>query len=249
MTMTIGAWGRAVLWFVLGVVIVGIAWHGFRQWDHSDQVTLRSYEVKPEIAATMQDALREALSGDLKTPVGRVSMAPDGHHLLVSAPAAVQQGVAAAMQQLAESAPVPIPSIKFELWLVSATPGSPSTSAALAEVQPALAQIGKARGSANFQLLEKLSTVARPGWNSSEMRSAQADFRVQRPSVRGTSDAQTMVAAVITAHVHTKLGQSGQVDASVELAPGELLVIGQSSLNARDDAKASQLYYIVRATL
>jgi hypothetical protein len=139
--MNIGAWGRAILWFVAGVLIAGIAWLGFRQWYGSQQVVVRSYEVRPEIARDLREAVRDALDGPKGTTVGRVSLAPDGRHLLVSAPTAVQSGVAVAIKQVNDAPSAPTPSITFDLWLVSAVPGSPSNDPALQEIQPALAAI------------------------------------------------------------------------------------------------------------
>jgi hypothetical protein len=243
--MNIGAWGRAILWFVAGIVIAGLGWLSVRELARSKPVVMRSYEVRPEIARDLGEALGEALR-----PY-HVSIGPDGHYLLVSAPEAMQAGVAVAIKQADETPAEQTPSVTFDLWLVSAAPGRSAADPALTEIQPALAAIEKNKGQVHFQLLEKLSAVARPGGDVSRVVGSFARMQLKPPSIRHTSDGKVTVAADIgvvlmpSADFHAM----GQVEASVDLIPGNLLVIGQSSLATDKIPKNTQLYYIVRATI
>jgi hypothetical protein len=100
-------------------------------------------------------------------------------------------------------------------------------------------------------LLEKLSSVARPGGAFSMMRGALANLQVQQPLIHRTGDDKVTVAAniLVTLLRSARFHASGNMAASVDLTPGNLLVIGQSALASDGDSKDTQLYYIVRATI
>jgi hypothetical protein len=240
------------LWFVAGALIAGLGYAGFWRLTSSGPmgpVEIRSYEVRPEIAANMSSALESALGGIRDAPLGRVGIAPDGRHLLVTATRQVQAGVADAIAQMADYVPEPAVAVTFEAWLVTAAPGEPSSDPALAEIEPALAAIRKAKGPARFRLLEKLSTVGRPGGDSSEVGSEIAGMRVKPPSIHRTADGKTVVATDIEIGIYASGGARGSnLDASVQLPPGELMVIGQSGFATKEQAGTMQLYCIVRAT-
>jgi hypothetical protein len=212
-----------------------------------------SYEVRPEIASEVHSALTAALSrGEVLQPLGRVTLMPSGR-LLVTAPASVQAGVGHIVDEVAKSAPAPTPTLRFDSWTVTATPGATvNVSADLAEIEPALAVIRKTKGPASFQLLEKLSTVTRAG-HTSEVRGARSQLEVQA-SLRQGEDKQQLVTARLEIATNAVWGQPGtgvSLEAQAEMRPGELLVVGQSALSGAPNAPRtdSQVYYIVRATL
>ncbi len=241
-----------VLWVVVAVLAVGTLNFSVNRLKHSDPAVLMSYEVPPEIAEEVQSALRAALSTpgkDAAAPIGQVTMLPNGR-LLVTAPMVMQAGVRKILQDIAAHKPGPTPTIGFDVWVIKATSGSaPTSSSSLNELEPALTAIRKNQGPMNFELLEKLSTTARPGRDSSNISGAVAHVQI-RATLRKIDATQSTVAAKINISVFAGPGSQSALEAQAEMRPGELLVLGQSALASRDASKINaQLYYIVRATL
>jgi hypothetical protein len=246
--------GRGIVWFAIGVAAV-IAVSLFllhRESGPSTQsLIIRSYPVAPEIAGEMSSAIGNAI-----LPQGRVSLSTGGR-LLVVAPESLQRGVQAILQEVATKKPAPSPAIHFELWAVSAAPGTaarPDEGPGLSEIAPALGELQKAREAMHFTLLEKLALQVRAGDNNTLIQGVRVGFQIS-PTVRYDAKGDPVIAARID--VQQVLngifgGQPGSLRAAVELRPGQLLVIGQSSLppsSAGAPTPQSQLYYIVRASL
>ena len=249
--------GRTVLWIAAGV-LAATAYYLIVQSQRTDPLVLQNYEVPTDIAEEVRAALAGALyQGDTNPPLGRATLMPNGH-LVVSARASVQKGVARIMRDITENKPAPTPSIGFEVWAVAATPGGTAqASAGLTEVEPALAVIRKAKGPMNFELLEKLSTTARSGADDSQMQGALSEMRV-RASLRKSIDDKPVVVAKIRIRVSASRGDlPASLEAQTEIPPGELLVIGQSGLASSrpfgnqpgTPQPNRQIYYIVRASL
>jgi sarcosine oxidase gamma subunit len=99
----------------------------------------------------------------------------------------------------------------------------------------------------NFQLLEKLSTVSRAGHQESRVEGVLGSMSVQSSIRRAENDA-SVIAAEVQISVVTPNGRRTGLKALTELAPGELLVIGQSDIAASPRTGPAQLYYVVRAT-
>ncbi len=117
------------------------------------------------------------------------------------------------------------------------------------EIEPALTVIRKNQGPLIFVLLEKLSTSARPGRDSSNINGAVAQAQI-RATLRKIDATQSMVAAKIALSVSAGPGSHAGLEAQAEMRPGELLVLGQSAIANQDASKTNaQLYYIVRTTL
>ena len=260
--------GQGVLWFAIGLAVIAVAIFLLQQQMalHRDAVTIRSYPVAPEIAGEMRSALADALATSSKdgVPLGRVSLTADGR-LVVVAPRSVQGGVENLLADVAANRPAPTPAIRFEIWLVSAKPGtatSTDNSPALVEVGPALADIQKSQGPLQFELTEKLTLQARAGNEYSEIQGAHFGMRVT-PTVRRDTKGDPMIAARV--NVQMINGPAGPqfgmysipptLKALVEIHPGQMMVIGQSSLrgkaggNAAPDSPDTQEYYIIRASL
>jgi hypothetical protein len=254
LAMKIGVIAKWVLWGVVAVLAFGalnFSWHfgWHRSSQENEPVMLQGYDVPPEIAEEVRAALASALSTRDKNaaPLGQVSALPNGQ-LLVTAPASVQAGVKRLLLDISERKPGPTPTIGFDVWVVKATAASAtSPSGALTEIEPALAVIRKSQGSRNFEVLEKLSTQARPGREASNVSGAMMQAEI-RATLRKIDATQSLVAAKINVSVSPSAGSHAHLEAQAELRPGELLVIGQSALPGRDASKA-QIYYIVRATL
>jgi hypothetical protein len=257
--MSMGTIGRSLAWLATGVVLaigVMLATQGWR--GSPEAAVLRSYEVKPEVAVEISNALRMALStGKDGAPYGQVTLSPNGQ-LLVTAPPSVQQGVAKILEDIATRKPPSTPTIRFEAWLVAAAPGERVDSPNLKELEPALRAVEESKGSMRFELLEKLSTQVRSGQRS-EIQGQRSTMEVNT-SIRRDSKDQPVIAARIelqllpssagefnSSNVFTP-GRGSGLEAQTEMRPGELLVVGQSSLSDKS-APDRELYYIVRAAL
>lgn len=247
--MTVANAGRVVLWVVAAVLLFMAAYFGLNRL-RADPVVLQTYAVPPEIAEEVRNALSGALwRGQNDPPIGQVTLMPNGS-LVVTAPASVQEGVGRIIHDITENRPGPTPSIRFDLWVVAASPGEGTqASDALEEVAPALEVIRKAKGPLEFELVEKLSTVARTGRDDSSVRGARASMQV-RASLRTAEDNQQVVAAKLRTGVGG-FGWDSSLEAQAEMRPGELLVVGQSALGSQPGTPPTnrQVYYIVRATL
>jgi hypothetical protein len=246
--MNIGATGRSLIWFVVGVILAaGVGLLAVRSWRAPETNVLRSYDVRPEIANEVDSALRAALSPSIGYQYGRVTLSPSGQ-LLVIAPPSIQKGVEQILKEVASREPPRTPSIHFEAWLVTASPGTPADAPNLKEIEPALHALEQSKGPARFELLEKLSTQTRSGQESS-VQGDHAILSVIGSLLRGNKD-QPIIAALLNLNTHTRNphGPPPFIRAQTELRPGELLVLGQSNLSDGPDADRA-LYYIVRATL
>ena len=252
--MRFGGPAKIVLWGVAAVLAVAALFFVTNRAQDDEPIVLRSYEVPRELVSELHRALGSALwRGQDVAPLGQVTLLPNGH-LLVTAPASVQAGVHRIIGEIRESKPGPTPTIRFDAWIVAATPGAAMQEPdALAEIEPALAVIRKAKGSMNFRLLEKLSTLTRSGHDESEVKGALSQMKIQA-SLRKAAGDQQVVAARVEIGFGSAWGNpanSVSLDAEAELPPGELLVVGQSAMAAPVNGPKpdAQVYYILRATL
>jgi hypothetical protein len=249
--MSMSRAGKAVLGGLACVALGAVLLFAAGRLREHDPVTLQTYEVAPEIASELRSALTSAFLREPLMPLGRVNLLPNGR-LLVTAPESLQAGVRRLIREIGAKGPGPTPAIRFETWIVAATPGAlAQPSADLAEIEPALAVIRRNKGELRFSLLEKLSTVARAGHEGSEVRGASARMEVQA-TLRNAGGDQPVVAAKLEIAVQETWGRPGSgvsLEAQTELRPGELLVVGQSSGPQDTAGRDSQVYYVVRATL
>jgi hypothetical protein len=255
-----GVW-RSVLWFGLGLVVAGVVISLWLFPRDTDTTTIRTYDVNPQIAAELGNALNSALwVGQNQRPLGQVTISPSGQ-LIVAGTESVQAGVRRVIEEVSARKLAPTPSLLFEAWLVTASAAgageggsaAPGADARLAEIEPALAAIRKARGPVRFELVEKLATQARSGSQNSEVSGSRAAMTVT-PTIRlGAKDEP-----VISARFKIETRGQNRIDPAnpreiksiAELRPGQLLVVGQSSLSGGPGTPPdSDLYYIVRASL
>jgi hypothetical protein len=241
------------------MAVVMATWVIPREADSA--VTIRTYNVNPQIAGELRNALASALSTSPGFPPrGQVTLAPNGR-LLVSAPPSVQTDVGSVIDEINNRDLAPTPSMLFEAWIVSASPaagvegGGDSTAGSqrLNDVEPALAAVRKARGPMRFELVEKLATQARSGNEDSEVRGVRWQMRVTPTIRRGEKDAPVVSAEFYIGgfpRPGDPPGLEQAVKSMAELKPGQLLVVGQSSAKPGPGVAAdSDIYYIVRASL
>jgi hypothetical protein len=238
-----GTIGRSIVWFAIGVVLATAGWLAVQAWHGRAAPAapvsfLRSYNVRPELAGEIRNALAPAIGPYT------VGLAPNGQ-LLVAAPPSYQSGVEQFLKEVAARKPSATPSIRLDAWFVTASPGASSDSQTLKEVEPALRALEQSKGPARFELLEQLSTQALSGGGSSEVLGARARMEVSVSVLRDSQDRPVVSAQL---RLHANQGPGGTITAQAELRPGELLVLGQSSITDKG-GNDRQLYYIVRATL
>jgi len=258
--MSMGTIGRSLAWLATGAVLATATMLATQVRRGTEAVVLRSYDVRPELASEISSALGRSLAGGKDKdgiPYGQVTLSPNGQ-LLVTAPPSVQRGVAKVLEDIEAREPLPTPTIRFEAWLVAASPGNHVDSPNLEELEPALHAVEQSRGSMHFELLEKLSTQVRSG-QGSKIEGQRSTMEVNT-SLRSNGKDQPLVAARVglqlmpssageynSSNVFTP-GRGTKLEAQTEMRPGELLVVGQSSLPDKS-SPARELYYIVRASL
>lgn len=211
------------------------------------EMTLVAYDVPHGYGDEVWTLLNRTLSrGSEQTPVGRAAMGP-GDKLVVVAPKAVQLGVGKFLTELdaLDTPPEPAPAVTLSYWLVVAEPADKADApVALADVQPALDEIGKTQGPMRFALLERMQVTSRE-------RRAMTEGAAARISQNAT-----LVRENVIADVEIDLGHY-RIDTQVKSKPGQFVVLGQTGFNTRmgpatapkpfGDADDLTLFYILRA--
>jgi hypothetical protein len=224
------------------VVVLGMMW-GCDRTAASEQgsaLVLRSFEVDPDLAGELEIILNEALArGENEAPVGRVSVGPGGR-LIVAAPAAVLDAVEVLITDVEAASPPPPPVISMTYWVVRGTPAAETSwPERLGEVAQALEGICAAEGTTRFIIEEKVQLRSLSGERANSMA---REYRVtQRATER---DGRVLVSVTLQ---NTRRA-SGSIETRLQLAPGQLLVLGQTGVGGVEasDEQAS-VYFIVRA--
>ncbi|MBI5546213.1 MAG: hypothetical protein HY901_20170 [Deltaproteobacteria bacterium] len=209
---------------------------------------LAIYDVPQGTARDLRNSLNFALQGEgsgkesAEAAFGRASLAPDGR-LVVLAPEAIQRGVAALADQ-ASKKPSAIPArTDLTYWFVlgkrsaGSAPGEAQVPAGLAEIKPALDEIMNAQGPMHFRQLEQLRLSTISG-DHGDVTGKEAWVR-QDLTVHG---------GVVLARLGLRLG-SKSLDTTVQLKPGQLMVLGQSgwrNSEGKEDEEQT-LFYVIRA--
>src|SRR5205085_12243923 len=135
----------------------------------------------------------------------------------------------------------PPPTIGFSYWLVigKKSKDAGAVPADLSEIAPALQAIQKSDGPVSFSSFEKLTLLSQSD-ESAEQQSGRHTFIRQR----ATLHEKNVIADL-------KLQNGGQqLETRVQIAPGQLLVLGQSGWAGSGPGPApddSTLYWIARA--
>ena len=208
---------------------------------------LQIYEVPQGTAGDLRTALARVLGNvnDAKEPAtGRVTVTPDGR-MVVLAPEKVQAGVRAIVEQVSKRPSVPPARIDMNYWFVLAKKIPPADKAELpvelAEIKPALDELVRTQGPMQFRTLEHLknSTIAGEHGRVDNGESVSASHDVSTTS------------GVVLARVSLNTGRRN-IDTTVQLKPGQLVVLGQSGWkdkDAKDGAEEQTLFYVMRADL
>jgi hypothetical protein len=103
-SVRIGAVGRSVVWFAIGVVLASVGWLAVQRWHRpadrpQDARVMRTYDVRPDLAVEIRNALTAALGA-----FGTVGVAPNGQ-ILVNAPQSLQGSPARLLESPSAGAP------------------------------------------------------------------------------------------------------------------------------------------------
>ncbi|PCC75416.1 hypothetical protein SAMN02745121_03857 [Nannocystis exedens] len=222
----------------------------------SDEPLLRTYTVPPEQARSIEQALASALStGKDLPPLGTVERLPDGR-LVVVAPPGIQDGVAALIAGLDPAKAPPVRTAEFDYWIVVGEPAQAAEGVdAVPDIAPALQAIVASQGPMRFRLHESMHLSSlideRAEADGALMQARQT---VSEVGGRLVADLNLVVAqqAKDRAHLLTCAEHCNQLRSRIHVDPGQLLVVGQASLEA-SDAKAQHvpktMFYIVRGQL
>jgi hypothetical protein len=122
-----------------------------------------------EIAQALRSVLEaQCLSGPDSNPVTnasrcRVELLPTGQ-LLVEAPPASQQQVAAVLKAIAARNAAPLPRVELQYWVIYGAPGKPAgADASLKPPTAVLQQLERAHGDLSFSVLDTVSLTTQPG--------------------------------------------------------------------------------------
>jgi hypothetical protein len=210
------------------------------------ELQLRTYEVPSGYARELRNTLRDTFQLNGKedaASVARVSLAPDGR-LVVLAPPKLQEGVARILEEVARKPPPAPSSVQMTYWLVLGrrAQGEPGSSAALAEVQPALDELVKAQGPMRFELLERLQLATLSGERGS----------IDGRQAKISHDATTIGDGVM-ARIQLFPTGGNSVTTTVQLEPNQTAILAQSGYQRplREQAEATDesatLLFVVRA--
>jgi hypothetical protein len=196
----------------------------------ADPMLLRVHAVPPARLDDIRIALANSLSmGEGQVPLGRVSTTGHPGQLLVLAPAAVQDDIAAAIPLLGEgAAPAAVPaSVALDLWSIDAVPGTGADDPGLAPLAAALDAARTTLGAVRFERRDAVSIVARGDGSafSAEASPRPQDAARGMPGFRVRGQLQGVDGGV-TARL--SLG-SPDVDTTVDLRFGEVLVLAQAA--------------------
>ena len=208
----------------------------------SEALVLRSYAA-PGRAQELADALNQLMDfGDSENDVGRARVAP-GDQVLVLAPASVHEGlaevIAARLEGRGEGHPA---EVAMSYWFVAARPipGEPRYGKGLDEVRSVLQDLVTVEGPQEFTLYEHVVLRQASGYRS-DVKSPRAHI-YQTASVSGRDVIVDLIAELPSSR--------NRFRTVLTLQDGQILVLGQSGLNARDFDRSFQggtLYTIVRA--
>jgi hypothetical protein len=207
---------------------------------------LRTYDVPAGYGADIRSILNHAMDNGENAPrTARIELSPNGK-LIVVGPPGIQDGVKDLLDQLAKAPPEQLPpTIGFTYWLVIGKKAKDAGAVPpeLSELSPALAAIQKADGPVTFVAYEKMSLLSQSD-ESAEQWSGKRSYARQHA---------TLHEGKIIADLDLKTGTQNSLQTRVQVAPGQLLVLGQSGWsgqnpNANPGAVSDDtLYWIARA--
>lgn len=212
---------------ILGAISLGCA-ERVAHAEPAEPIELQTYKVPPDYQEEIKMMLRSALESDANR-VGRVTAGPAGT-ILVVAPARIQSGVRAILDDLKglETPPLPPAPVKLSYWFLVGRPMDPSRGpfafrgvSAPMKIEPALQKIVDAQGPTEFALVEQLELTS-----LDRAQIGGSSFRVdQRTSRAGDK---------VVAELSIGLLQGGnRFQSQVMLEPNQVVVLAQSGFDGK----------------
>ena len=200
-------------------------------------IQLQVYDVPAGTVREMRSALNGVLGNkeNSETALGRVSVTPDGR-LMVLAPERIQAGVKSMVEQIAKKAGVAPARVETTFWIVvGKRDGKGELPPGLVEIKAALDEVAKTQGPMQFRLLEllKLATL------SGETGSVRGESGVVKQEMTATNGS-------VLARFALNAGPKS-VDTSVQMKPGQTLVLAQTGWKEKEGDEEATLLFVVRA--
>jgi hypothetical protein len=231
-------WVKAVLWFITGAALASaifLAVQHDKRPQSGSQAVLRTYTVAPTLVPPLRVALEYSLRGQ-----GTVIETGVGGQLLISAPRSIQDQIPKLFASLGKTVNKS-PTLQFDIWYLAATDGpSNLDDQSLQAIRSTLEQIVKVDGPKRFEVRLRKGIRVQSGGNARAYPVVINDPRLLR---RG--DGTDMIAAELALDDPDRTAPL--LKTQVEVAPGETLVIGQTTSKAKDHLEST--YQIVRASL
>lgn len=204
--------------------------------SEANPLELRTYEVPKGTVRALTTTIKDALTLDEKTTIGRATVTPDGR-LAVLAPQNVQANVQQLIEEVASHPPKYDQTIELHYWVVlgkpMATPQPPVPGAG--EIQPALDEIVKSQGPQAFTVAQRVQLSS---LHDEKSVVESEKLRVIQMAVQ-TSDG-------VYARIDIQFEKGNNLETRVRLLPDRIVVLGAIGQRGGDAADGATLYYVVR---
>lgn len=239
----------ALAWLALAVFAV-VALTDFLYTNlnatHTDTMVLRSYEVPPEQAEQIADAVGGVLRFGDKETLGKVAVAPNGQ-LLVTAPIMMQADISTLIEQ-ARKAPMPTAkTFHVDVWFVQAeTAKEFALRGSLGEVEKNLRVLTDKQGPMQFSLMERVSLNSQMG-RMAVVNGGRSELKVR------INEQQAAAGKPVALFAELGTGPN-RLTLNLDVVEGRTYIVGQSLAgNAQRDENKSgddrHLIYLLRVSL
>jgi len=203
-----------------------------------DPLVLEVYPAGPGMAERIESSLAYLLSGR-DTRVGRVTTLPNGH-IAVSAPASMQSGIAALIDEIVDTGPAATRQVRIRQWLIEATAAEQtSVPDNLASLEAELRDFTSSVGAMTFERLDRAEHVMRDGKRSileSKLLNSSFSTRIQGDR--------------ILVDVHTSAPMLGRLNTEFSAQTGQNLIMAQlEKVESDEQAAGSMILFVVRAEI
>jgi len=203
-----------------------------------DPLVLEVYPAGPGMAERIESSLAYLLSGR-DNRIGRVTTLPNGH-IAVSAPASMQPGIAALIEEIVDTGPVATRQVRIRQWLIEATAAEQTrVPANLASLEAELRDFASSVGAMAFERLDQAEHVMLDG-RSSNLESKLLDSSV----------ATRIQGERILLELSTRAPLLGRLNTEFSARNGQNLIMAQLEKAESDEqANGSMILFVVQAEI
>lgn len=208
--------------------------------DGRDPMVLEVYPVGSGMGDQIESALDYLLSGSVsENRIGSVQSLPNGH-IAVSAPASMQPGIAALIEQVAESGPAETRQIRIHQWLIEGTAAErTSLPSNLASLEAELRDVASSAGDMVFERLDTSQHITLDG------KPLEFTGKLLNSTLRAR-----IVNKSVLVDISTRAPMLGRVNTEFSVKSGQSLVIAQLGKRESEDQDAEKLIiFIFRAEI